>query len=98
MEADRVPQGIDQGMDLGAQSTARAPDRLVAIFFWAPALCWWARTIVLSIIAYSLSASAARCWNIRSQTPLLAQRLKRRCTLFQSPYRSGRSRHGMPVR
>ena len=31
--------------------------------FWAPALCWWARTaMVLSIIAYSLSASAARCW------------------------------------
>ena len=33
--------------------------------------------MVLSIIAYSLSASAARCWNIRSQTPLLAQRLNR---------------------
>ena len=60
-EADRVPQSIDQGMDLGAQSAARAPDRLVAVFFWAPALCWWARTMVLSIIAYSLSASAARC-------------------------------------
>jgi hypothetical protein len=39
MEADRVPQGINQGMDLGAQSAARAPDRLVAGFFWAPALC-----------------------------------------------------------
>src|ERR1700687_335157 len=26
--------------------------------------------MVLSIIAYSLSASAARCWNTRSQTPL----------------------------
>ena len=62
----------------GAQSAARAPDCLVLTsFFWAPALCWWARTMVLSIIAYSLSASAARCWNIRSQTPLLAQRLNR---------------------
>src|ERR1700756_2024214 len=61
-EADRVAQCVDQGVDLGAQSTARAADRLVlAGFFWAPALCWWARTMVLSIIAYSLSASAARC-------------------------------------
>jgi hypothetical protein len=34
---------------------------LIVIFFWAPALCWWARTMVLSIIAYSLSGSAARC-------------------------------------
>jgi hypothetical protein len=61
-EADRVAQCIDQGMYLGAQSAARSPDRLVlAGFFSAPALCWWARTMVLSIIAYSLSASAARC-------------------------------------
>ena len=61
-EANRVAQRVDQGMDLGAQSAARAPDRLVLTsFFWAPALCGWARTMVLSIIAYSLSASAARC-------------------------------------
>ena len=61
-EADRVAQRVDQGVDLGAQPAARASDRLVlAGFFSAPALCWWARTMVLSIIAYSLSASAARC-------------------------------------
>jgi hypothetical protein len=49
-EADRVAQRVDQGVDLGAQSAARAPDRLIlAGFFWAPALCWWARTMVLSI-------------------------------------------------
>jgi hypothetical protein len=61
-EAGRVAQRVDQGVDLGAQSAARAADRLVlAGFFWAPALCWWARTMVLSIIAYSLSASEARC-------------------------------------
>jgi hypothetical protein len=47
-------------MDFGAQPLFAAPDRLVfAGFFWAPALCWCARTIVLSIMAYSLSASAA---------------------------------------
>jgi hypothetical protein len=33
-EAGRVAERIDRGMDLGAQSAARAPDRLVfAIFF-----------------------------------------------------------------
>jgi hypothetical protein len=39
-EADRVAQRVNQGVDLGAQSAARAADRLVlAGFFWAPALC-----------------------------------------------------------
>ena len=40
-EADRVAKRVDQGVDLGAQSAARSPDRLVLTsFFWAPALCW----------------------------------------------------------
>jgi hypothetical protein len=64
----------------------------------APALCWWARTTVLSIIAYSLSASPARCRKILSHTPVFAQRQKRVWTFFQSPNRSGRSRQGMPAR
>ena len=39
-EGERVAQGIDQGMDFGAQSALAAADRLVfAVFFWAPALC-----------------------------------------------------------
>ena len=39
-EANRVAQRVDQGVDLGAQSAARVPDRLVLTgFFWAPALC-----------------------------------------------------------
>ena len=39
-EANRVAQRVDQGMDLGAQSAARVPDRLVLTsFFCAPALC-----------------------------------------------------------
>ena len=77
-ETERIAQGIHQGMDFGAQSPLAAPDRLVfAGFFWAPALCWCARTMVLSIIAYSLSASAAKVSNTLFQTPLLAQREKR---------------------
>ena len=77
-EGERIAQRVDQGMDFGAQSSFAAPDRLVfAGFFWAPALCWCARTIVLSIMAYSLSASAAKISNSFSHTPLLAQREKR---------------------
>ena len=36
---DRIAQGIDQGMDFGGQSAAGSPDRLLAVFFRAPALC-----------------------------------------------------------
>jgi hypothetical protein len=36
--------------------------------------------MVLSIVAYSLSASAARLWNTRSQIPDYAQRENRVCT------------------
>src|SRR3984885_451722 len=98
-EGEWIAKGVNQGVDFGAQPAVAGPDRLVlASFFWAPALCWWARTMVLSIIAYSLSASAARCRNTRSHTPLLAQRLNRRWTFVPSPNRSGRSRHGIPVR
>ena len=39
-KADWIAESIDQRMDLGAQSAAGSPDRLVlAGFFWAPALC-----------------------------------------------------------
>jgi hypothetical protein len=79
-KAERIAERVDQCMDLGAQSAARAPDCLVlAGFFWRRRYAD-GRTIVLSIMAYSLSASAARCWNTCSQTPLSAQRLNRRRT------------------
>ena len=39
-ELDRITERIDQGMDFGAQPSARAADCLVlASFFGAPALC-----------------------------------------------------------
>src|SRR3954449_12226900 len=99
-EAGRVAERVDQGVDLRAQAAAAAPDRLPApaAFLGAPALCWWARTIVLSTIAYSSSASPAKCRKTRSHTPVLAQRQKRVWTFFQAPNRSGRSRQGMPAR
>jgi hypothetical protein len=72
------------------------------LFFWsppfAPELCWWARTMVESIITYSLSGSCDRVLKTRSQPPLLLHREWRRCTTRKSPNRSGKSRQGMPER
>ncbi len=71
----RVTQRIDRGMDLGAQAAfAAAEGLLVRIPPFAPALCWWARTMVASIMAYSLSASCAKAANTRCQAPLALQR------------------------
>jgi len=39
-QLDGIAQGIDERVDFGGQSAARAPDRLLAVFFRAPALCW----------------------------------------------------------
>jgi hypothetical protein len=40
-EGERIAQGVNQRVDFGAQPAVAGPDRLVlAVFFWAPALCW----------------------------------------------------------
>jgi hypothetical protein len=39
-EFDRIAQSVDERMNLGRQSAARSADRLRAVFFRAPALCW----------------------------------------------------------
>src|SRR5215204_3934977 len=99
MKAGRIAERIDGGVDFGAQPAARASDGLILTpFLRAPALCWWARTMVESIIAYSLSASSDRCLKTFSQTPLFAHRLNRVWIVTGSPNRSGKSRHGMPAR
>jgi hypothetical protein len=54
--------------------------------------------MVLSMMAYWLSASPAKCWNTLAHTPLAAQRLNRVWTGFQGPKRSGKSRQGIPAR
>ena len=40
MKAGEHTQAVDQSVNLGAQSATRAPDRLFAFFFAAPAACW----------------------------------------------------------
>ena len=39
MEAGRIAECIDRGVDLGAQPAFTAPDRLRTVFLSAPALC-----------------------------------------------------------
>jgi hypothetical protein len=39
-QVDGIAQSIDERVDFGGQSAARPPDRLPAVFFRAPALCW----------------------------------------------------------
>ena len=71
---------VDYHMVLGAgfAPVGRVfPGRLAPLFWRAPALCWCARTIVASSIAYSLSASALSAAKTRCHTPLAAQRRKR---------------------
>ena len=52
---DGIAEGVDERVNLGGQSAARSADGLRTLFFWAPALCWCARTMVASISMYSLS-------------------------------------------
>ena len=42
-ESQRVAEGVDQGMDFGAQPAAAAANRLVLFFFWARRRCADAR-------------------------------------------------------
>ena len=49
-EAQRPSERIGQHMDLGRQSTSGTPQRLILSPPFPVAACWWARTIVLSIM------------------------------------------------
>jgi len=97
-KAKGVAERIDDAVQLGGESAARAAQSLRAVFFWAPAACWWARTAVLSSITSSRSRSPLRASKMRSQTPSLAQRAKRTYVVCQLPNSAGRSRQGAPVR
>ncbi len=97
-EAAQIAQGIDQGDDLCGQPAARVSDRLILSPPLAPVPCWWTRTMVPSMIAYSKSGSADKLWKRLSNTPFLAQRRKRVATEFHLPKLACRSRQGEPVR
>ena len=76
VKARGIAQRVTARVDFRGQAAFRSPDAFrFPVPPFAPALCWWARTRVESIIAYSLSASSARCLKILCQTPFLLQRV-----------------------
>lgn len=77
-DANRQAERVGGDMDLGAQPAFGAAERVsFSPFLGAPALCWWARTIVLSTSTYSQSGVSAKALKRRSQTPSRHQRLNR---------------------
>jgi hypothetical protein len=68
---------IDQGVDLGTQSSTRTANGVILTSFFPPAACWWARMIELSINAIEWGDLAAKASKTCTQTPAFAQRLKR---------------------
>jgi hypothetical protein len=90
---------VGPGMDFGREATARAAKSLILSPPLAPAAQWCARMNVLSTICTALlPPPSARASSIRSQSPAAVQRRYCRCTEFQLPSSSGRSRQGAPVR
>lgn len=93
-----VSQSIHYRVDFCAQSSPAASQCFVAPFF-APLPCWWTLMVVLSSISVlpSTMSWAISSSKICSQTPCKLHRRNRVYTLFQGPYRSGRSLQGIPV-
>lgn len=95
---DGIAEGINDAVYFGPESAARTTQSLRAVFFLAPAACWWARIAVLSSMTSSKSRSWLSASNRRAQTPFLAQRANRVNVECQFPSSEGKSRHGAPVR
>ncbi len=98
MQFDWATLTIDLDVDLGAETTPGTSQRLIVLPSLAPAACWWARTIVESSNKLESSESLPTDSSTRSQTPRLHHRLNLRNAEFHGPNRSGKSRHGDPVR
>ena len=104
-ERHQLATAFSPNMNLGAHSSTTSTQSFsFGAAFFAPAACWWARTVVPSTKWTSQSTvpwSSAVAWTwarMPSQMPALRQRWNRLYTVGQGPYRSGRSRHGAPVR
>lgn len=91
-------QPLDQAVNLGGRSVARAAERLVTVFWGAPAACCSALTRVESSEDFREAGSWANAAKTRCQTPPFDPREKRLYTLFHGANALGRSRHGAPTR
>lgn len=94
LDAQRVAERIDAGMDLGRQAAFRAADTVSLSPPFAPAASAWTFEIVASISTYSKSGSSAKVLKRLSQTPDSTHRRKREWTEYHFPNSGGRSRQG----
>ena len=98
-QRDRKTLSVGPSVDFGRKPAARTAKSLVLNPPLAPAAQWCARMTVLSTICTAwLPPPSADASSIRSHSPLAVQRRNCRCTEFQLPSSSGRSRQGAPVR
>lgn len=74
-ETQRQPSFIDDGVDLGAQSSTRTANGVIRAPFLPPAACWWARMIEESINWSDCGERVFNASKILSHTPALAHRL-----------------------
>lgn len=111
-DGDRKALAVSNHVEFAAESASRAAQsvvfRFVAMdaetFFAAPAADREARTLLPSIqnrsqsIRPSRSSRICSASKIRSNVSVDRHSLKFQYTVYQGPYRSGRSRQGAPVR
>ncbi len=76
-EADRQAEPAHGRVDLAGQAASGTADRLILSRPFAPAACWWARTMVESTIRYSKSGSSDWAAKMRCHTPPVLQRRNR---------------------
>ena len=98
-KAQRIPKPIRYRMNFRGQASSAPSGFLVISPFLAPLACWWTLIVALSSISVvsSTKSCSIRAVRVFSHTPAFIQARHRLYTLCHGPYRSGRSRHGIPV-
>ena len=76
-EPDREALRVDDDVDFGREPAPAATETMISTPFFAVAACWWARTVVLSIICIWPSWAAVMASISLSHTPAFRHRTKR---------------------
>lgn len=97
-QTDEISQSIHSGMNFCRQSVTRGTDVVQTFCFGAPAACWWARTMALTMKRICKSGSSDTASANRAQIPFSHLRVNRMYPMYQLPKFFGRSRLGEPVR
>jgi hypothetical protein len=99
VERDRLAGLVCRGVDLAGPAAARPPDGLRVLPPFPPEAL---RCAFASVASRNTSAggppAAASASKRRRQTPLIAQRTNRLCSVFGGPYSRGACRQGQPER